>query len=112
MRPILVQRLRCPHGLRRQEIQTARPQLTHCWIWSGIVAPMRILRLPDEHLADLIADGSTVIITLRWHTRTPAPGDLVHLDTLGHWRVLEILRRERPGFGADLRASLLAHSDA
>lgn len=42
---------------------------------------MRILRLPDEHLADLIADGPTVIMALRWHARTPAAGDRIHLDT-------------------------------
>lgn len=73
---------------------------------------MRILQLTDEHLADLIADGPTVIMALRWHARTPAAGDRIHLDTLGHWRVLEILRRERTGFGADLRAVLLTNSDA
>ncbi|NTX98907.1 hypothetical protein [Deinococcus sp. JMULE3] len=68
---------------------------------------MRTHRLPDEHVADLIADGTGVQMTLRWHNRTPQPGDVLHLDTLGHWRVLDVLRRERTGLGAVLRAEVL-----
>lgn len=68
---------------------------------------MRTYRLPDEHIADLIADGDAVLLTLRWHTRTPGPGDTLNLDTLGEWRVIEVLRPERQGFGAVLRAQVM-----
>lgn len=68
---------------------------------------MRTHWLPDEHIADLIADGTGVQMTLRWHVRTPEPGDRLNLDTLGHWRVLEIVRRERTGFGPVVRAEVI-----
>ncbi len=68
---------------------------------------MRTHRLPDEHIADLTAETTAVQMTLRWHTRTPEPGDVLHLDTLGQWRVLEVLRRERAGLGPVVRAEFL-----
>ena len=68
---------------------------------------MRTQRLPDEHIADLIADGTGVQMTLRWHARTPEPGDVLQMDTLGQWHVLEIVRRERTGFGPVVRAEVI-----
>ncbi|WP_345448787.1 hypothetical protein [Deinococcus depolymerans] len=52
---------------------------------------MRLLRVPDGFVTDMLAQGPRVLMTLRWHVRPPDPDDLIETTSFGTWQVEELL---------------------
>ncbi|OOV12819.1 hypothetical protein [Deinococcus sp. LM3] len=68
---------------------------------------MRLLRVPDGFVTDMITQGSRVLMTLRWHVRPPAPNDRIETASFGTWHVEELLSHPNEHRGAVVAVRVL-----
>ncbi|PIG95786.1 hypothetical protein AMD26_019440 [Deinococcus sp. UR1] len=72
-----------------------------------MIGTMRLLRVPDGFVTDMITQGSRVLMTLRWHVRPPAPNDRIETASFGTWHVEELLSLPNEHRGAVAAVSFL-----
>ncbi|WP_189066782.1 MULTISPECIES: hypothetical protein [Deinococcus] len=71
---------------------------------------MRLLRLPDRLVTDMIAQGPRVLMTLGWHVRPPAAHDVIETDSFGAWHVEELLSGPNEHRGAVVAVRVLTRT--